>query len=149
MLEGLESIPVSALLCDLTLLKLAQEASVVLGITQDGDALVVLGSSADEGHATDIDLLDSLGDADVDLGDGVLEGIEVADNKVHLVDVLVGEILLIGSEVTGEDARVNRRVKGLDATGKHFGGLSDGRDVPVGVCMYGQVWGPHLDDESV
>ncbi|KAH6608706.1 hypothetical protein Trco_002052 [Trichoderma cornu-damae] len=74
--------------------RLAQEASVVVGVAEDGDPLVVLGGGADQSHAANVNLLDGLGDADVDLGNGILEGVQVADDIVNLVDVLVGEVLL-------------------------------------------------------
>lgn len=132
-LEGLEGIGVAARLGDLALLKLAQEASVVVGVAKDGDTLVVLGCSTDKGNTTNIDLLDGLGDADVDLGDGVLEGVQVADNVVDLVDVLLGKILLVGGKVSGQDTGVDGGVEGLDTASEHLGGLCDGRDIPEGL----------------
>lgn len=130
MLESLQGVSVSALLGDLALLQLTEEASVVLRITQNCDTLVVLRSSADESNAANVNLLNSFWDADVDLGNGVLEGVEVADDEVDLVDVLVGQVLLIGSEVASEDAGVDGRVEGLDTACEHLGGLCDGRNIP-------------------
>jgi hypothetical protein len=130
-LEGLESVSVAAALADIALFELLEEASVVVGVAEDGNTLVVLGGSADESDTTDVDFLDSLGDADVDLGDSVLEGVEVADDVVNLVDVLVGKVLLVRGEVTGQDTGMDSRVQSLDATSKHLRGLGDGRNVPV------------------
>lgn len=132
-LEGLEGVSVAAALGDIALLKLLEEASVVVGVAEDGNTLVVLGGSADESNTTNVDLFDSLGDADVDLGDSVLEGVEVADDVVNLVDVLVGKVLLVRGEVTGQDTSVDGRVQSLDATSKHLRRLGDGGNVPVKV----------------
>ena len=129
-LESLKGVSVAARLGDLTLLELAEEASVVFGVTENGNTLVVLGSSTNEGNTTDIDLLNGLGDADVDLGDGVLEGVKVANNVVDLVDVLLGKVLLIGGKVAGQDTGVDGGVEGLDTASKHLGGLGDGRNIP-------------------
>lgn len=128
--KGLEGVSVAARLGDLALLELLEEASVVVGVREDGDTLVVLGGGTDESDSTNVDLLDGLGDADVDLGNSLLEGVQVADDIVDLVDVLVGEILLIRLEVAGEDAGVDGGVEGLDTAGEHLGGLCDGRNIP-------------------
>ncbi|KAI6770355.1 hypothetical protein HG530_004984 [Fusarium avenaceum] len=130
-LERLEGVSVTATLGDLALLELLKETSVVVGVAEDGNALVVLGGSTNQGNTTNINLLDGLGDADVDLGDGVLEGVKVADNIVDLVDVLLGKVLLIGGKVPGQNTGVDSGVESLDATSKHLGGLCDGRDVPT------------------
>lgn len=133
MLKSLEGIAVTAGLSDLALLELLEEASVVVRVAEDSDALVVLGGSTDKSNTTNVNLLNGLRDADVDLGDGILEGVEVADDIIDLVDVLLGEVLLVGGEITGQDTCMDGRVKRLDATGKHLGGLGDGRDVPAEV----------------
>lgn len=130
-LEGFEGVLVSAGLGDLSLLELLEETGIILGVAEDGDTLVVLGGSTDEGDTTNVNLLNGLGDADIDLGYSVLEGVEVADDIVDLVDVLLGEVLLIGSKVTGQDAGMDGGVEGLDTASQHLGGLGDGRDVPV------------------
>lgn len=130
-LEGLEGVSVAAALGDLALLELLEEASVVVGVAEDGNALVVLGSSADQSNTTNIDFLNSFGDADVDLGDSVLEGVEVADDVVNLVDVLIGKVLLVRGEISGQDTSVDGRVKSLDAAGKHLRSLGNSGNVPV------------------
>jgi hypothetical protein len=68
---------------------------------------VVLGSCSDESDSSDINLLDGLRDRNVDLGNGVLEGVQVADNVVDLVDVLLGEVLLVGGKVASENPGVD------------------------------------------
>lgn len=113
-LKGLEGICVAAGLADAAALELLEEASVVVGVAEDGDALVVLGSSTDQSDAANVDLLDSLGDADVGLGNGLLEGVEVADDVVDLVDVLVGKILVVGLDIAGQNTGVDSGVEGLD-----------------------------------
>lgn len=133
MLESLEGIAVTAGLGDLALLELLEEASVIVRIAENSDALVVLGGSTDKSNTTDVNLLNGLRDADVDLGDGILEGVEVADDIIDLVDVLLGEVLLVGGEITGQDTCMDSRVKRLDTTSKHLGGLGDGRDIPAEV----------------
>ena len=67
---------------------------------------MVLRSGADEGDTTNVNLLDGLGDGDVDLGDSVLEGVQVADNVVDLVDVLLGQVLLVRGKIAGKDTGV-------------------------------------------
>ena len=129
--ESLEGVSVAAGLADFSRFKLLEESGVVVGVAEDSDTLVVLGSSTDQSDTTNVNLFDGLGDADVGLGNGVLEGIEVADNVVNLVDVLVGQILLIGLEVTGEDTGVDGGVQGLDTARQHLGRLGDGTDVSI------------------
>jgi hypothetical protein len=68
---------------------------------------VVLGSCSDESDSSDIDLLYGLRDRNVDLGNGVLKGVQVADNVVDLVDVLLGEVLLVGGKVACENPGVD------------------------------------------
>lgn len=68
---------------------------------------MVLCRSSDQGNSSNINLLHSFRYCDVDLGDCVFEGIEVADDVVNFVDVLLGEIFLIGCEVACKDTGVN------------------------------------------
>lgn len=130
-LKGLEGISVAARLGNFALLELLEEASVVVGVAEDGDTLVVLCGGAQQRDAANVDLLDSLGDADVDLGDGLLEGVQVADDVVDLVNVLLGKVLFVRLEIAGEDTGVNGGVERLDTTSQHLGGLGDGADVPA------------------
>ncbi len=130
-LESLERIELSAGLLNFAGLELFQELGIVIGVAQDGNASVVLGSSPDESDAADIDLLNSLGDRDVDLGHSVLERVQVADDIIDLVDVLLGEVLLVRGEVTGQYASVHGGVESLYTASEHLGGLSDSGNVPV------------------
>ncbi|TLD22845.1 hypothetical protein PspLS_07561 [Pyricularia sp. CBS 133598] len=133
-LKGLEGVELAARLLDLAAVELLEELGVVGRVAQDGDARVVLCGGADQGDAANVDLLNGLGDGDVDLGDGVLEGVQVADDVVDLIDALLGKILLVRLEVAGQDAGVHGRVEGLDPASQHLGGLGDGRDVSG--CRY-------------
>lgn len=130
-LKGFEGISVSARFGDVALLELLEEARVVSGVAEDGDAAMVLGRGPDEGHASNVNLLDSLGDADIDLGNGVLEGVQVAHDIVDLGDALLGQILLVRLQVAGKDAAVDSGVQSLDTTTEHLGSLGDGADIPV------------------
>jgi hypothetical protein len=133
--ESLEGVLLPALLGDLALLQLLEELMVVLGVAEDGDTAVVLCGGAKKGDSSNVNLLDGLGDGHVDLVDGVLEGVQVADNVVDLVDVLVGQVLLVRGKIASEYAGVDSRVEGLDAAREHLGGLCDGGDIPRRGCQ--------------
>lgn len=135
LLEGLQGVLLAASLGDLTGLKLLEELGVVSGVGEDSHTLVVLGRSAEQSHTTDINLLDGLVDSDVHLGDGLLEGVQVADNEVDLGDLLFGEVLLVGLDVAGKDTTVHGGVESLDTATKHLGGVGDGGDVPRKVLL--------------
>lgn len=102
-LKGLESKSVAGLVGDLALLELAHKAGVVIGVGKDGDTGVVLGGGAQKSNTTNIDFLDGLVNGDVDLGDGLLEGVEVANDVVDLVNVLGLEVSLVGLNVAGKN----------------------------------------------
>jgi hypothetical protein len=143
LLEGLEGVALAALLRDLAVvLELGQQVVVVVGVADDGDAGVVLCGSAQEGDAANVNLLDGLGDGDVDAGDGLGEGVQVADDKVDLVDAVGRQVRVVRVEVAGEYAAVDGRVQCLDAAAEHLGGLCDGRDVLDGeVCLADHLGG--------
>jgi hypothetical protein len=105
---------------------------------------VVLGRCSDQRDPANINLLDGFRDRHIDLGNGVLEGVEVADNVVNLIDVLLGEVLLVGGKVASEnpgmdlsdnqerrDTRsravqaTHSRVEGLDSASEHLRGMRD------------------------
>lgn len=92
---------------------------------------VVFCSGMNESNVIDVDFFNSFGNVDIDFGDSVFEGVKVVDNEVNFVDVLVGKIFFVGSEVVGEDISMDGRVEGFDVVGKYFGGFGDGRDVFV------------------
>lgn len=68
---------------------------------------MILCRSSNESNSSNIDLLYSFGDCDIDLSDCVLEGVEIADNIVDLVNILLGEVLFVGSEIAREDTSVD------------------------------------------
>lgn len=97
---------------------------------------MVLGRSAEQSHAANVDLLHGLIDGDVDLSDGLLEGVQVADDVVNLGDLLLGEVLLVGLDITGEDTTVHGGVEGLNTATEHLGGVGDGGDIPEINCQF-------------
>lgn len=107
MLESFQSIHFSAALRDLSFLKLLEELRIVRGITQNCNTDVVLGRRADQSDPADVNFLHSLGNRDINLSNGVLERVQVADDVVNFVDVLFGEVFLVGGKVASKDAGMN------------------------------------------
>jgi hypothetical protein len=65
---------------------------------------VVLGGGTKKGHTSNVDLLDGLSDGRRgNAGDGLVEGVEVADNDIDGGDSLRLEVLLVGGDVASED----------------------------------------------
>lgn len=91
---------------------------------------MVLGSSAQKGYTADVNLLNGLSNGNVDLVDGLLEGVKVADNEVNLGNILVGQILLVGLDVASKNTTVDSGVEGLDTATEHLRGVSDSRNIP-------------------
>ena len=108
-----------------------QERSVVLGITQHPHTVVVLGSGADERHATNVDFLDGLGDRwRRVLGDRVLERVQVAHHDIDRRNLVRFEVRTVGLERrTCQDAAVHRRMQGLDAAMQHLRGMRNVRHI--------------------
>jgi hypothetical protein len=48
---------------------------------------------------------------------------------------LLGEVILVGLEITGKDTTVHGGVEGLDTATEHLGGVGDGRDIPGINCQ--------------
>lgn len=85
-------------------LPLREELIVVLGVAKDGNAVVVFSGGTEKGDTSDVHLLDSLGDGGRgNARDGLVEGVEVADNDVDGSDTLGLEVLLVGGNVASED----------------------------------------------
>jgi hypothetical protein len=82
---------------------------------------MVLGRGPDQRNPTDVNLLHSFGDRNIDLGDGVLERIQVADNVVNFIDVLFGKVFFIGGKVASENT-------GMDLFNNQGGLMLDGLD---------------------
>jgi hypothetical protein len=68
---------------------------VVVGVADNGDARVVLGRSSQKSDTADVNLLDGLGDGDIDLGNSLGEGVEVADYEVNLLDAVCRQVGVI------------------------------------------------------
>src|ERR1700684_1533905 len=116
MLKCLQRIEISAALRDLALFKLLQEFRIVRRIAQNRRSAMILRCSSDQGDTSNIDFLHSFRNCDIDLSNCVLEWVQVANNVVDLVDILFGEVLLIGGKVACENTGVDGRVKSLDST---------------------------------
>jgi hypothetical protein len=85
-------------------LPLRKELVVVLGVGEDDDTVVVLGSGTKKGHSSNVDLLDGLGDGrSGDAGDGLVEGVEVANDNGDGSNLLGLEVGLVRGDVAGED----------------------------------------------
>jgi hypothetical protein len=77
---------------------------VVGGIGENRHTRVVLGCCAQEGNASDIDLLNGVCEGASMLRDRVREGVEVAHDDGDGGDALSLEILLVGLNVPSKDA---------------------------------------------
>lgn len=80
------------------------EDMVVDGIREDGDTGVVLCSGTKKSDTSNVNFLDGLVDGDIYFGDGFLEGVKIANDKVDLVDALCLKIFFVGLNVAGENA---------------------------------------------
>ena len=95
---------------------------VVCGIDHDCHALVVLGRRAHHRWAADIDILDSIFQCHIGVGDGLGEGVEVHDNEVDGANpVLRDGRHVLRLVAVGEDASVDLGVEGLDPAFQHLG----------------------------
>lgn len=64
---------------------------------------MVLCSGSEKGDSANINFFDSLIDGDVDLGNGFLEWVKVADNKVDLVNALGLEVLFVRLDISSKN----------------------------------------------
>jgi hypothetical protein len=104
--SDLDGHPLLEVLGDGTVSRLPEgkELGVVGRVREDDDSSVVLGSGTKESHSSNVDLLDGLGDGGRrDLGDGLVERVEVADDDRDGSDLLGLEVGDIRGNVTGED----------------------------------------------
>lgn len=107
MLECLQSIEISAAVCNFALFQLLQEFGIICRITENCHTGVVFCCSSDQSNPSNIDFLYSLWDRDIDLRDCIFKRVKVADNIVDLVDILFCEVFLVGCKVAGEDTGMN------------------------------------------
>jgi hypothetical protein len=80
----LESKHIPRLLRDIAFAEFLEESRIILWITQDRHASMILCSGTKKGDAADINFLDGLFNFDKRLCNGFLEGIEVADDIINL-----------------------------------------------------------------
>ena len=101
----------------------------VLAARRDADHVgEVLGRSADEGDATDVDLFDDLPFFSAG-SQRLLEGVEVHDDQVDGANAMLGDIGIVRAESTaGQDATEDHGVERLHAATQHFSGLGDDLD---------------------
>src|SRR3989338_4467490 len=95
------------------------DASVVASVDHDGHVFVVLRRGADHGWAADVDVLDGVGQVTAGLGDSGGERIEIDRDQVDWLDAVLVHYRSVDG-ATAEDASVDFRVQGLDATVHHF-----------------------------
>ena len=100
-------------------LEVFQDAGVVAGIDHDGHVFMVLGRRAHHGRAADIDVFDGGRQVATWLVDGGFERVEVNGHQVDRLDAVLGHDGVVDA-ATAEDAAVDFRVQGLDATVHHF-----------------------------
>ena len=81
-----------------------QELGIVVGIRKDDDSSVVLGCRTEKGNSSNVDLLDGLCDrGSGDLGDRLVERVEVADDYGDGCNLLSLEVRNVRGDVTSED----------------------------------------------
>ena len=78
-----------------------KNVSVIGGVTNQCDALMILRRGADEGHAADINIFDGIGIGDVGFGNGLFKGIEVDSDEVNVIPAEVQQLLVVSIRGTG------------------------------------------------
>ena len=101
---------------------LGQDGVVVGRVGDDGDACGILGSGAQHGGTTDVDVLDGVREGDLGVGDGLLELVQVDDDQVDQLNaVLSGLLHVLLGIAAGKQRAVNLGVQRLDAAVHHLG----------------------------
>ena len=135
--------------------QLLEHGGVVLRPADGDDAGGVPGGSAEERRARDVDQLDRLVDADVPSADLRREGLDVDDDEVDEADPVLHQLLqLVRVVPPGEDAGVDRRMKGADLAADERGNgrqVADrGRlDAVRGKMLAGAVRGEQLHAQGL
>lgn len=127
--EGLECILLTNFLRDVAFIEFLEKIVIIFRIAEDGYSGVVLGRGSNKSDASNVDFFHGFRNGDVDLSNGVLEGVEVANNIVDFIDILVGQVLLVGSEISCQDPCMDGGMEGLYPPREHFGGVGDGGDI--------------------
>ena len=101
----------------------------VLAARRDADHVgEVLGRSANEGDATDVDFFDDLPFFSAG-SQRLLEGVEVHDDQVDGANAMLGDIGIVRAESTaGQDAAKDHGVQRLYASTQHFSRIGDALD---------------------
>eukprot|EP00128_Syssomonas_multiformis_P015058 Colp12_sorted_trinity150504_noHs@9992 len=102
----------------------------------------------------DINVLNSISDRHALLGNGLLEGVEVAHNDVDVLVATGSHVSIVAGDVTGKNTSVNGRVEGLHTTTEHLGGLGDvgnilNRETGISNGGGGTTRGDELDTNGV
>src|SRR5690606_5793175 len=118
-LEGLQCQVETLGIGQAAIAQVVENVCIVTGVDHDGNVLVVLGRAANHGRAPDIDVLDGIRQGAARLGDGGRKGVKVDCHQIDRVDPVFGHDCTV-QVATAEDAAVNLRVQGLDATIHHF-----------------------------
>jgi hypothetical protein len=91
----------------LSSLPLRKEFLVILGIGEDDNSVVVLGSSTEKGYTSDVNFLDGFRDRRRrNAGDSLVERVEVANDDRDRSDLLGEEVGLVRGDVASEDTCV-------------------------------------------
>jgi hypothetical protein len=85
-------------------LPLREEFLVVLGVGEDDNSVVVLGSGTEKGYTSDVDFLDGFRDGRRgNASDSLVERVKVADDDRDGSDLLGEKVGLVGRDVASED----------------------------------------------
>ncbi len=109
----------------LAFLHVQRHGQVVLRIAQHRYRLEILGRGPQQRDAANINLLDGLGLGDIGAGHGTAERIQVAYHQVKRLHPLLAQISQVLRGATSENAAMNRRVQGFDATAQHLRKMRD------------------------
>ena len=102
-----------------------QHPAIVCGIDQHDDPLEILGPRPQQRHPADVDVLHSFGFGHIGPGDGLLEGIEIADHDVDGREAMFGQLRPVGVGVAGQNRPVDGGVQGLDPPAQDLGKAGD------------------------
>ena len=102
-------------------IQLFDDPRVILGVDDHEHVAEVLGGGPDEAGTADVDLLDQVVEGGIGIGGGLGERVEIDDHQVDRADALGGDGgQVVGPVAAGQDARVDRRMEGLDPPVHHF-----------------------------
>lgn len=112
---------VSVVRLPVVLFHFSDNAIVIGRVAYDGDIPVILGSRAQHGRATDIDVFNRVFQCAVFFCNCLLERIQIDDHHVNRVDTVFANGIHMGRDIaSGQNAAVDFWVQGFDATVHHF-----------------------------